>query len=80
MKSRGIAIAAVLAIMSTAAAANDCAPDIARVNGRLTTALPADQFNKVKDLRDRAASLCAAGDVNGGLALLAEAKTILKIK
>jgi hypothetical protein len=80
MNLRTIAIASLLAVMSTAAAANDCAADIAAVNKNLTTATPSDQFKKARDLRDRAAVLCASGDVGGGLALLAEAKAVLKIK
>jgi len=80
MKATTIAIGLLVGLMSTAAAANECAPDIAKVDKNLTTATPADQFKKARDLRDRAAVLCASGDVSGGLALLAEAKSVLKIQ
>jgi hypothetical protein len=75
-----IAIATLLAIMSTAATANDCAADIAKVNTGMTSTVPPDRLKKAADLRDRATVLCATGDASGGLALLAEAKAILQIQ
>lgn len=77
-----IAIALLLTIAPTVAAASECALEIARVNANLTSdaRVTRAEFKKAKDLRDRAAALCTAGDVNGALALLAEAKTILQVK
>jgi hypothetical protein len=83
MKSITIAISVLLAVMSMPAAANECALDTAKVDATLRdSATPAtrDELSRAKSLRDSAVALCAAGDVNGGLALLAEAKTILKIR
>ena len=82
MTSRIIAVAAVLAIMSTAAVANECQPDIELVDANLTSAaaVTVDEFVAAKDLRDLAVELCAGGDVAGGVALLAEAKAILGIQ
>jgi len=83
MKSITIAITFLVAIMSTPAAANDCAPETAKVDAILQdSAAPVrrDELRRAKSLRDSAVARCAAGDVNGGLALLAEAKTILKIQ
>lgn len=82
MNSKAIALAVLLALNSAAAVANECAADIANVDANLTSAAPitVNEFRKALDLRDRAVLLCAAGDINGGLALLAEAKVILKIQ
>jgi len=82
MNSRTIVLAALLALNCAAVLANECAPEIAKVDANLNSAAPVTtaELAKAQDLRDRAVVLCATGDVNGGLALLAEAKTILKIQ
>lgn len=82
MKLTTTAIGLLAAIMSMPAVANDCAADVQKVSANLTSSAPVtpDQLKRAKQLRDTAVTLCAAGDVNGGLALLAEAKTILKIQ
>ena len=81
MKSRFIAIAAILAIMSTAAVANECQPVIDLVDANLNSAAPvtSEQFAEAQDLRDRGVEACAVGDIAGGLALLNQAKAILGI-
>ena len=82
MNSKIIAVGATLALMSTAAAANECQPVIDLLDANLTSASPvtSEQFAEAQDLRDRGAELCAAGDVVGGLALLEQAKAILGIQ
>jgi hypothetical protein len=82
MKLTTIAIGLLAAVASMPVAANECASDVQKVSANLTSTAPvtADQLKRAKQLRDTAVALCAAGDINGGLALLAEAKTILKIQ
>ena len=82
MNSRIIAVCAALAMMSTAAAANECQPVIELVDANLTSAAPVtpEQFAAAQDLRDAGVELCAVGDVVAGLALLEEAKVILGIQ
>ena len=82
MNLRIIAVGVTVALMSMAAAANECQPAIDLVDANLTTAAPvtSEQFAEARDLRDRGVELCAAGDVSGGLALLEQAKAILGIE
>ena len=82
MNSRFIAVGAILAMMSTAAAANECQATIDLVDANLNSAAPvtSEQFAEAQDLRDRGVELCAAGNVAGGLALLEQAKAILGIE
>ena len=82
MNSRFIAVGAILAMMSTAAAANECQPVIDLLDANLTTAAPVtfEELSEAQDLRNRGAELCAGGDVVGGLALLEQAKAILGIE
>ncbi len=82
MSSRFIVIGAALALISGAAIANECQPVIDLIGANLTSAAPVtvEQFVEAKELRDRGAEFCAAGDVADGLALLEQAKDILGLE
>ena len=82
MNLRSIAIGIALVSMSAAGAANECQPDIDLIDANLTSTAPvtAEQFKEAKDLRDRGAELCVAGEVADGRALLEQAKAILGIQ
>ena len=82
MNLRIIAVGVTVAMMSMAAAANECQPTIDLVDANLTSTAPvtSEQFAEAQDLRDRGEELCATGDVAGGLDLLEQAKDILGIE
>ena len=82
MNSRIIAIGVALAMMSTAAMANECQPTIDLLDANLNSAAPvtSEQFAEAQDLRDGGVEACAAGDIDGGLALLNQAKAILGLE
>ena len=82
MSSRFIVVGAALALMSGAATANECQPVIDLIDANLTSAAPVtvEQFAEAKELRDRGAESCAAGDIADGLALLEQAKDILGLE
>lgn len=71
----------LLAFTSAAALAGACDGDLAKVDAALTTtAVPPDQRNQVKDMREQAAQLCGAGNEQEGLDVLTEAKSMLAIE
>ena len=82
MALRFIVVGMALALISTAAAANECQAVIDLIDANLTSAAPVteEQFSRAKDLRDRGAQLCASGEVADGLALLEQAKNLLGLE
>lgn len=80
MKTR--VLAALLAMaLACPALAGPCEDSLEAVDQALAgQAVPLDQQAQVKDMRDQAASLCAAGNEQEGVDVLAEARAMLGIE
>lgn len=75
----GLSLAVML---SNAAFANECTPEIDKIDQQFTSTnpLPPDVLSQAKNLRDQGLELCANGSITEGLAVLAQAKTLLGIQ
>ena len=70
--------ATMLALVSLPVAANDCQIDIDAIDAYVPSSpLSLEDEIAIKALRDAGAQNCAAGDIAGGQALLAQAKALL---
>lgn len=83
MKSVKIVIfTIILPFLASSAFANECTPEIGKVDQQFTTTnpLPVETLTQAKKLRDQAFALCESGSIQQGLAILNEAKALLGIQ
>ena len=74
-------IAAALATLVTAAHADQCQDDVAKIDQALDSQqIDADIRAQAEDMRSQAVQLCGAGNTAEGLAVTAEAKVLLNIE
>ncbi|MCA0434474.1 MAG: hypothetical protein LCH46_14580 [Proteobacteria bacterium] len=74
-------IAAALAGFVSAAHADQCQDDVAKIDKALSSQeVDADVRAQAEDMRSQAVQLCGAGNAEEGLAVTAEAKVLLKIE
>jgi hypothetical protein len=70
-----------LALAPIPALADDCQSDVAKIDSVLAEGtLDSDIKAEAEDMRNQAVQLCGAGNTDEGLAVTAEAKTLLKIE
>lgn len=75
------ATAIILTALTVGALADDCQTDVAKLDAALAQeSLPADVKQQAEDLRNNAVQLCGAGNTDEGLAVTAEAKSLLQIE
>ncbi len=79
---RNIAAATlVLGFFAGPAFADACQDDVAKIDKAIATqGLDADVKSQAENLRNNAVQLCGAGNLNEGLAVTAEAKSLLKVE
>ena len=79
---RNIAAATlVLGLFAAPALADQCQDDVAKIDAAIATAgLDADVKAQAEDLRNNAVQLCGAGNIDEGLAVTAEAKSLLNVQ
>lgn len=71
----------ILTALSGAAFADDCQTDVAKLDAALAQeGLAADVKQEAEDLRNNAVQLCGAGNTDEGLAVTAEAKSLLNVE
>jgi hypothetical protein len=77
-----LATALVLTALTAGAAfADDCQTDVAKLDEALARQdLAADVKQEAEDLRNNAVQLCGAGNTDEGLAVTAEAKSLLNVE
>lgn len=70
-----------LALMPVSALADDCQTDVAKIDAAIAAGeLDSDIKAQAEDMRNQAVQLCGAGNTDEGLAVTADAKTLLKIE
>jgi hypothetical protein len=75
------AITLVFAALSAPAFADSCQDDVTKIDTAIATeGLDADVKAQAEDLRNNAVQLCGAGNLDEGLAVTAEAKSLLKVE
>jgi hypothetical protein len=63
------------------ASAGQCEDDLAKIDKALATKdLPPDEKAQLQDMRKQAAALCTAGNMEEGIDVTSEAKTMLNIQ
>jgi hypothetical protein len=63
------------------ASAGQCEDDLAKIDKALATKdLPPDEKAQLQDMRKQAAALCIAGNMEEGIDVTSEAKTMLNIQ
>jgi hypothetical protein len=79
---RTLALATLLvSTLSVSAFADDCQDDVAKIDTALAQdGVDADIKAQVEDMRSQAVQLCGAGNLEEGLTMTAEAKSLLKIE
>jgi hypothetical protein len=81
MLSKLIASFVALASLTGVAMADQCQDDVAKIDAALAGGeLDADVRAQLQDMRGQAAQLCAAGNTAEGIAVAAEALSLLEIK
>lgn len=76
-----LATAIILTALTVSALADDCQTDVAKLDAALAQdGLAADVKQQAEDLRNNAVQLCGAGNTDEGLAVTAEAKSLLQIE
>lgn len=76
-----VAITFSLALSTAPAFADQCQEDVAKIDTALSQAdLATDVKVQAEDLRNNAVQLCGAGNLDEGLAVTAEAKTLLNVE
>lgn len=77
-----LATALILTALTAGAAfADDCQTDVAKLDEALAREdLAADVKQEAEDLRNNAVQLCGAGNTDEGLAVTAEAKSLLNVE
>jgi hypothetical protein len=77
-----LATALVLTALTAGAAfADNCQTDVAKLDEALARQdLAADVKQEAEDLRNNAVQLCGAGNTDEGLAVTAEAKSLLNVE
>jgi hypothetical protein len=76
-----LATAIILTALTVSALADDCQTDVAKLDAALAQdGLAADVKQQAEDLRNNAVQLCGAGNIDEGLAVTAEAKSLLQIE
>lgn len=79
--NRIFAAAIALSALASPAFADACQDDVALIDASIAKGeLDADVKAQAEDLRNNAVQLCGAGNTDEGLAVTAEAKTLLKIE
>ena len=75
------ATALILTALTGVALADDCQNDVAKLDAALAKEdLAADVKLQAEDLRNNAVQLCGAGNTEEGLAVTAEAKSLLQVE
>jgi hypothetical protein len=70
-----------LVLVPVSALADDCQTDVAKIDQVLAAGtLDSDIKAEAEDMRNQAVQLCGAGNTDEGLAVTADAKTLLKIE
>jgi hypothetical protein len=79
---RNIAAATlVLGFFAAPAFADQCQDDVAKIDTAISTeGLDADVKAQAEDLRNNAVQLCGAGNLDEGLAVTSEAKSLLSVE
>jgi enoyl-[acyl-carrier-protein] reductase (NADH) len=73
--------ALILTAMTGYALADDCQTDVAKLDVALAQeGLATDVKQQAEDLRNNAVQLCGAGNTDEGLAVTAEAKSLLNVE
>jgi hypothetical protein len=74
-------ILGVLALTPVSAFADTCSDDVAKIDAVIAAGtLDSDIKAQAEDMRNQAVQLCGAGNMDEGLAVTADAKTLLKIE
>jgi hypothetical protein len=70
-----------LVLAPVSALADDCQADVAKIDAAIAKGdLDSDIKAQAEDMRNQAVQLCGAGNVDEGMAVTADAKTLLKIE
>jgi hypothetical protein len=70
-----------LGLLAAPALADQCQDDVVKIDAALANPdLDADVKAQAEDLRSNAVQLCGAGNVDEGLAVTSEAKSLLQIE
>jgi hypothetical protein len=70
-----------LALVPVSALADDCQSDVTKIDAVIAAGtLDSDIKAQAEDMRNQAVQLCGAGNTEEGLAVTADAKTLLKIE
>jgi hypothetical protein len=81
MRLFSIVVLATLTLTPVSAFADTCADDVTKIDAVIAAgALDSDIKAQAEDMRNQAVQLCGAGNTDEGLAVTADAKTLLKIE
>ena len=81
MKLLTTIVFATLVLTPVSAFADACSDDVAKIDAVIAGGtLDSDIKAQAEDMRNQAVQLCGAGNAEEGLAVTAEAKTLLKIE